>query len=223
MADFIFMLTRGDRTVEDCLELVDELGGLGIGHIGFKDVGVDAHTLRRLKARIDALGAVSYLEVVSGSEADCVRAARLARELGVDRLMGGQAVAPTLAALAGSPTRYLPFPGRPAGHPTRLGGGPELIAADCRRFEAAGCAGVDLLAYRATECAPLALVRAARAATRGCLVVAGSVDCPERIAELRAAGVDAFTMGSAVFDGSFSPRKGSVRARLRDVLQAASG
>ena len=39
MVDFIFMLTRKDRTVEDCLEIVDLIQPLGIEHIGFKDIG----------------------------------------------------------------------------------------------------------------------------------------------------------------------------------------
>jgi hypothetical protein len=117
---------------------------------------------------------------------------------------------------------YYPFPGRPDGHPTRLGGVPETITADCRRFAALGCAGVDLLAYRATEADPLALVRAARAATPGEVIVAGSVNTPARIRALREAGADAFTIGSAAFDGSFSPRKGLLRSQLLDVLAACA-
>ena len=35
------MLTRDDRTVTDCLEVLDTIEDLGITHIGFKDVGVD--------------------------------------------------------------------------------------------------------------------------------------------------------------------------------------
>jgi len=38
---------------------------------------------------------------------------------------------------------------------------------------------------------------------------------------LAAAGADAFTVGSAVFDGSFSPHVGSLRSQLRAVLEAA--
>ena len=34
------------------------------------------------------------------------------------------------------------------------------------------------------------------------------------------AGADAFTVGSAVFDGSFSPHVGSLRSQLRAVLDA---
>jgi pentose-5-phosphate-3-epimerase len=84
-----------------------------------------------------------------------------------------------------------------------------------------GCGGVDLLAYRATEADPLDLVRAARAAwPGGKLIVAGSVNSTQRIHALAAAGADAFTIGSAVFEGAFSPAKGSLRAQIVDVLEA---
>jgi phosphoribosylformimino-5-aminoimidazole carboxamide ribonucleotide (ProFAR) isomerase len=81
---------------------------------------------------------------------------------------------------------------------------------------------VDLLAYRATEAEPLELVRAARRGMSGYLVVAGSVDSVEQIEALKAAGADAFTIGSAIFNGSFSPRRGLLTNQLRDVLAACS-
>ena len=43
--DFIFMLTRQDQTVLDALEVLREIRGLALGHVGFKDVGVDKATL----------------------------------------------------------------------------------------------------------------------------------------------------------------------------------
>ena len=220
MIDFIFMFTRQDQTVEDCLETFEAIEGVGVGHLGFKDVGVDRETLRELNRRIKASGAVSYMEVVSTTPEDCLTSARTAVDIGVDRLLGGTQVAEILALLNGSGIEYLPFPGRPEGHPTRLGGTPQSVAEDCRRFADQGCAGVDLLAYRATEADPLDLVRAARGATEGTLVVAGSVDSPARIKDLEAAGADAFTIGSAAFDGSFSPRKGLLASQLSDILAA---
>ncbi len=216
------MLTRDDQTVEDCLEVYDMIESSGVRHVGFKDLGVARDTLDRLNARIKASGATSYMEVVSTTEEACLKSARTAVEIGVDRLLGGANVEPMLALLEGSGISYYPFPGRPEGHPTRLHGTAEDVAADCRRVEALGCAGVDLLAYRAVDADPLDLVRAARGALEGELIVAGSVDTPERIRALAAAGADAFTIGTAAFDGSFSPRKGSLRAQLRDIL-AASG
>lgn len=214
------MFTRDDQTVEDCLEVFDAIRGVGVTHLGFKDVGVDARTLARLNERIKKVGGVSHMEVVSTTAEACLRSARAAVEIGVDRLLGGTEVERTLDLLAGSAVAYYPFPGRPEGHPTRLGGSPADVAADCARFAGLGCAGVDLLAYRATEADPLDLVRAARRATPGSLVVAGSVNTPARIRALREAGADAFTIGSAAFDGSFSPRKGLLQSQLRDILSA---
>jgi len=214
------MLTRSDQTVPDCLDVLDEIAPLGLTHLGFKDVGVSPEVLGELARRIKAMGATSYMEVVSTSREACLRSARVAREIGVDRLLGGTQVDEVLEILAGSATAYLPFPGRPHDHPTKLGGTPEQVEDDCRRFAARGCAGVDLLAYRATEADPLALVRAARRGTPGTLLVAGSVHDADQIRALAGAGADAFTIGSAAFDGSFAPRMGSLRSQLRAVLDA---
>jgi uncharacterized protein related to proFAR isomerase len=218
--ELVFMLTRADRTIPDCLDVIDDIRPLGLRHVGFKDVGVEPDVLRALAARIEATGATSYMEIVSTSRDACLAAARLARELGVDRLLGGTAVDEVLAILAGSSVAYLPFPGRPFDHPTKLAGTCEVVEADCRRFAERGCAGVDLLAYRATEADPIELVRAARRATPGVLLVAGGVRSPEQIRALAAAGADAFTVGSAIFDGSFAPTQGSIRSQLRAVLDA---
>ena len=221
--DFVFMLTRADRTVADGLAVLDDIAALGLRHIGFKDVGIEPEAAHALHRRIKQLGATSYLEVVSTTPEACLRSARLARELGVDRLLGGTQVEEVLAILAGSDVAYLPFPGRPFGHPTRLGGSAESVADDCARFRRLGAAGVDLLAYRATEADPIALVRAARGALDGgFLLVAGGVGNPERIRALAAAGADAFTVGSAIFDGSFAPHHGSVRSQVKAVLDACA-
>ena len=214
------MLTRSDQTVPDCLEVLDEILPLGLTHIGFKDVGVPPDVLGELNRRIKGAGATSYMEVVSTSSEASLRSARVAREVGVDRLLGGTQVEEVLAILAGSAVQYLPFPGRPFDHPTKLGGTAAQVEADCRRFQDMGCAGVDLLAYRATEADPLDLVRAARRGIRGTLLVAGSVQGAAQIQALAAAGADAFTIGSAAFDGSFAPRMGSLRSQLRAVLDA---
>ena len=52
--------------------------------------------------------------------------------------------------------------------------------------------------------------------------MAGSVSTAEQIRALKHAGADAFTIGSAVFDGSFSPTKGSTLSQLEDVLQTCA-
>ena len=108
--DFVFMLTRKDRTILDCLDVFGEIGALGLRHVGFKDIGADFATLRKLTSEIRSTGAVSYLEVVSTSDDACLRSARAAVELGVDRLLGGTNVESVLAVTQGSGVSYFPFP-----------------------------------------------------------------------------------------------------------------
>jgi hypothetical protein len=224
--DFIFMLTRQDRTIADCLELFDLIRPAGLKHIGFKDIGVPPDKLAALHAAIRSSGATTYMEVVSTTPEACLHSARVAAELGVDRLLGGTDVAAVQKVLEGSKTRYYPFPGFPRGHPTKLAGKPEDVEAQCRAFIEQGCAGADLLAYRATEADPLALVRAARKGLGDAtLIVAGSVHSAAQIRALAGAGADAFTIGSAVFDGSYAPESGSVLtqlARVQDDCAAAA-
>ncbi len=217
--DFIFMLTRNDRTVVDCLEVLESIAPLGLKHIGFKDVGVPTKTLKALTTAIKEMGATSYLEVVSETPEACLNSARVGGELGIDCLLGGTAAVDILSILKGTQTLYYPFPGRPSGHPTKLGGTPADIEADCRKFLDAGCAGVDLLAYRATDADPLELVKAAR---RGLgtnrLIVAGSIASRNRIRDIAEAGADAFTIGSAVLDGSYNLTKGLLQSQIANVL-----
>lgn len=215
------MLTRHDRTIDDGHAVLDEILPLGVRHIGFKDVGADFDTLDALNSKIKTAGATSYLEVVStGSEAS-LESVRGAMQIGVDRLLGGTLVKEILAMLGGSAPAYFPFPGSPRGHPTRLFGSADEIRDDCRKFMAAGCAGADLLAFRSEETDAMELVHAAREGLgKGHLIVAGSVNSPERIHALAKAGADAFTMGSAIFERTFSPDKKKLREQIADVLAA---
>lgn len=221
--DFIFMLTSQDRTVPDCLNILASLAPLGLLHIGFKDIGVDTPTLRALNAGIKAQGATSYLEVVATSPAAALASARIGVDIGVDRLLGGTLVSETLAILRGTPIAYYPFPGIPIGHPTQLDGDDALIEAHSAAFIAQGCAGVDLLAYRARQADPLSLTRAARRGlgAKGRLICAGGVDSPARIQALAEAGADGFTIGSAAFDHSFAPHQGGLHAQLSAILACA--
>jgi hypothetical protein len=222
--DFIFMLTRDDQTVKDCLELFEGILPVGLTHVGFKDVGVDKTTLKSLTDAINDAGAVSYMEVVSTSNEAAIESARNAVELGVQRLLGGTQVREIAEIVKGTSTSYYPFPGSPQGHPTRLGGNEADVEAHCRGFMQKGCAGCDILAYRATEAEPVALVRAARRGLGdGYLIVAGSVNTVDRINEIAAAGADAFTIGTAIFDGSYAPRMGTIQSQLKAVLEDCEG
>jgi hypothetical protein len=219
--DFVFMLTRNDATVVNALDLIEIARPLGLRHIGFKDVGAEASMLRLLTVAIREAGASPWMEVVATTREAELRSIALARDLGVDLLMGGVHVEEGLRILEGSATRYLPFAGKPSGHPTRLGGSAPEVEAQCRAFATKGCAGVDILAYRATDAEPLDLIAACRRGfgEKGAVVVAGSVNSAERVSAIRAAGADAFTIGTAAIDASYAPGAGPLAAQLRAVLE----
>ena len=218
--DFIMMLTRSDRTVGNAVELVDEVLGLGVRHVGFKDIGATREAMEAIVGRIRAAGATSYLEVVSTSADTIGMSLSTGRALGVDRILGGTDLTAARTAL-GNLSGYYPFPGRPVGHPTRLEGDARLVEEHCRAAMQAGCGGVDLLAYRATSADPLDLVRASRKAIGGgYLIVAGSVNSRAQIRALADAGADAFTIGSAVLDGSFAPGGAALAHQIESVLDA---
>jgi thiamine monophosphate synthase len=220
--DFIFMLTSHDRTVADAEDVIEAACDLGVTHIGFKDVGVPTAVMQALVRRIRARGAVAYLEVVSTTPEAVLRSLEVARDLEIGRVLGGTDL-DAAERILGDLSGYYPFPGRPLGHPTRLEGSAELVAGHCGAARARGCGGVDLLAYRATEADPLDLVRAARAALQGGrLIVAGSIGNNRQIDALGQAGVDAFTIGSAVFERTFSPANGSLRGQIEDILAACA-
>ena len=216
---FIFMLTYRDTTVPNCLEVLQEVLPLGLRHIGFKDLGVSYETLAELNRTIRGAGITSYMEVVSETPEACLQSAHVAAELGVDRLLGGTEIGAITPVLSGTGITYFPFPGYPVDHPTRLKGNAEDIARHCRDFMAQGAGGVDLLAYRATDADPIDLVNAARGAlTDGDLIAAGSIADPDQIRRLEDAGVDGFTVGTAVFEGVFAPVRGGLAAQVQAVL-----
>jgi hypothetical protein len=218
--DFIFMLTRDDRTIGDAEDVVDAAAELGVRHIGVKDVGVPRATLERVVERIRARQGVCYFEVVSTTPEDVDASLATGAALGVDCILGGTDLDAARRAL-GSLDRYFPFPGRPVGHPTRLRGSAGDVERDARAAGERGCGGIDLLAYRATEADPLTLVRAARRGIgAGRLIVAGSVRSVGQIHAVAAAGADAFTIGSAVFDRAFVPAEDSLRGQIVDILAA---
>src|SRR5258708_1295906 len=118
------MMTSGDRTVGDCLAVLDDVADLGLRHIGFKDVGVEPEVLGTLQHRIKLAGATSYLEVVSLTADSTRHSARVARRLGVDRVLGGGDPAVVLEEIGGSGVGDFPFAGRPGGPPPPALGSP---------------------------------------------------------------------------------------------------
>ncbi|MCP4565383.1 MAG: 4-hydroxythreonine-4-phosphate dehydrogenase [Bosea sp.] len=215
--DFIFMLTRHDRTVPEAAGHVATALAAGVRHIGFKDVGLPFPALRELGRLIKAGGASSYLEVVSLDRASEIMSVRAALDLGVDHLLGGTHVDDVLPLLRDSGIRYYPFPGEIAGHPSVLNGSVDEIAASARALAGRdGVDGLDLLAYRSGVDVP-ALMTAVCAATDKPVIVAGSIDRPEQIEAVRLAGAAGFTIGTSALEGRFPARGAALDAQLAAI------
>ena len=220
--DFIFMLTRSDRTVADAERALDIAVAAGVRHIGFKDVGAPRGVLHRLARRIAEAGATSYLEVVSLDAESEERSAAMAAEIGVRRLLGGCRPDRVLPAIDGAAIEYYPFPGAIVGHPSKLEGAVhEIVASADSHCARPRVAGLDLLAWRWSGDGA-ALLAAVCAATRKPVIVAGSITSPARIAAARAAGAAAFTIGTAALDGAFPGAASDLASQLAAIMAATA-
>lgn len=200
MSSFIFMLTLHDRTVDDALDLIEEMQDAPVDYVGFKDVGLPFDVLRKLADKIRASGRTTVLEMVSEQEEDELRSARAAVDLGVDYLLGGVRPDKVLPIIRDTSLRYCPFPGKITGHPSRLGGTVGDIVQHARTLAAMpGVYGLDLLAYRYGRSSDVErLLREVVEAVSVPVIAAGSIDSDDRIRTVARTGAWGFTIGSAI-------------------------
>ncbi|KXV03090.1 4-hydroxythreonine-4-phosphate dehydrogenase [Gluconobacter potus] len=202
--EFIFMLTRHDRTVENAADLVETARVAGVRHIGFKDIGLPFAELQTLTSTIRGAGAKTYLEVVSLDRDSELRSIQAGIALGVDYLLGGTHVDEALKLLKDTPIRYYPFPGRISGHPSLLEGTEtEIVRSAVDLVGRPGVHGLDLLAYRFVGNVPKLIRQVCAAVSNKPVIVAGSLDRTERIRATASAGAAGFTVGTALLDGAF--------------------
>lgn len=202
--ELIVMLTHHDETVQDAMELFERTKDYPITHWGFKDVGLLPQEMQVLATAMKEAGKTTFLEVVSLSEEDGLRGARLAVDSGFDILMGTVFYPSIGDYLKEKPIRYYPFPGYVHGHPSILEGTIEEIVAHACELESYGVHGLDLLTYRYTGNAASLLSQLVQA-THIPVVSAGSIASYERIIEVWDSGAWGFTIGSAFFEKKFVP------------------
>lgn len=219
MSEFIFMLTRDDKTIPDARTVYASVADTGISHVGCKDLGLDRDELAALMQDIRANGHTSYLEVVSETEEATLQSARVAAEIGPDYLIGGTLIEPVQEILAGTQIKFCPYVGQIIDHPCLLRGTIDEIAEDTRRAQELGVDGINLLAYRYDGDVG-ALMEAVVGATTLPVIAAGSVDSAERIEALSSRGIWAFTIGTAALDGVLVPGA-PLSEQLTYILDAA--
>jgi hypothetical protein len=210
--ELIVMLTYNDKTVENALDLFDQMKETPVSHWGFKDVGLPPQEMKKVVDSMNAAGKTTYLEVVSLTEEEGLAGAKLAAECGFDILMGTVFFDSINEYLKDKPVKYYPFPGHVHSHPSILDGTVEEIVQHTRDMVVKGVDGLDLLTYRYTGDAP-ALLKEVVAATQLPIVSAGSIDSYDRIAEVRDTGAWGYTIGTAFFEKKFIP-DGSFRDNM---------
>jgi len=198
----IVMLTLHDQTVKAALDLFEELKNAPATHWGFKDVGLPTEEMQRLVRRMKVAGKTTYLEVVSLSEAEGLKGARMAFDLGFDVLMGTVFHDSIHDYLKDKPLKYYPFLGHVHSHPSILDGGIEKIADHARYLESKRVDGMDLLAYRYTGDAARLLKEVVHA-TKLPIISAGSIESFDQIREVWRSGAWGFTIGTAFFTKRF--------------------
>lgn len=222
MIEFVFMLTKDDRTVADPLDVYAQARGCGLRYVGFKDVGATVADLRAVCGRAHDDGLEVMLEVVSTSREDELASIAAAKKIGVDWVLGGTHPADGLRVLDGADVRFCPFPGTVVGHPSVLLGDIDEIAQSARAITALdGVYGLDLLAYRHRSADAAELTAAVVRAAAGPVIAAGSVASVGQIKALEAAGAWGFTIGGAIFDGRL-PGGPSIAGQIRQVLAACT-
>ena len=202
--ELIVMLTYNDKTVENALDLFNEMKDTPVTHWGFKDLGLSPEKMQKVVDSMNAAGKTTYLEVVSLTEKEGLSGAKLAVECGFDILMGTVFFDSINDYLKDKPVKYYPFPGHVHSHPSILDGTIEEIVQHARDMESKGVDGMDLLTYRYTGDAPTLLKEVVKA-TSVPIVSAGSIDAYDRIAEVRDTGAWGFTIGTAFFEKKFIP------------------
>jgi len=222
LAEFIFMLTKNDATVQDALDVYEQVRGTDLRWIGFKDIGVSVETQKMLAGRMHADGRTVVLEIVSTDATAELSSVRAGIEIGADVIMGGTNPDAAIPLLVGTAVRYFPFPGRVVDHPSILEGSIEEIAASAAALTARpGVGGLDLLAYRHRTADIPSLMRAVVSASSGPVVVAGSIDTVAQIETVAGCGAWGFTIGGAVFDRLLVPGA-SLQQQVEAALRAAS-
>ncbi len=217
MSELIVMLTHNDVTVPNALEVFTSCRDLPVKYWGFKDHGLEPAAMKQLVDVMKANGKTTFLEVVSYTEEECMRGARLGVECGFDYLLGTLYFDSVYEYVKKTDLKYCPFVGKVSQTPSILEGTVEEMLAQEAAFADKGIYGTDLLGYRYTGenvdefCA--AFVKGAKHPV--CL--AGSIGSEERIEKVKKMNPWTFTMGSALFAKNFV-KNGTFRENLEYVI-----
>ena len=214
----IVMLTHNDVTVPDAKEIFLANQDLPVTNWGFKDVGLEPAAMKELCGLMKEAGKTTFLEVVTYTEEECMRGAKLAVECGFDCLLGTIFYDSVAEYVKTTNLKYYPFVGNVSQSPSILEGSVDLMLAQEKEYVSKGAVGVDLLGYRYVGGDPNVLSAAYIKAAGSPTVLAGSIGSEERMKLVKQMDPAYFTMGSALFTKNFV-KDGSFRDNLEAVVK----
>lgn len=213
----IVMLTRNDVTVKNAMEVFESCKDLPVKNWGFKDVGLPPEEMKALCTRMKTSGKTTFLEVVSYSEPECMRGAKLAVDCGFDHLMGTIFYESVNDYIKTTNLKYMPFVGEVSKSPSILKGTCKGMLEQEAKYKSAGAFGTDLLGYRYVDADPEVLSSEFLSKCQLPCVLAGSIGSDERLDIVRGMNPWGFTMGSALFNKNFV-KNGTFRENLEHVV-----
>lgn len=217
MSELIVMLTNNDVTVPNAFETFEECKDLPVRYWGFKDHGMVPEKMKELAQEMKAAGKTTFLEVVSYSEEECMRGAKLAVECGFDYLIGTIFYDSVFEYIKTTDLKYCPFAGDVSQNPSILKGTAQSMLDQEAMFAEKGCAGTDLLGYRYVDGDATELSREYIAKAKKPVILAGSIGSDQRVADVLEMNPWTFTMGSALFNKNFV-KEGTFRENLEYVI-----
>ncbi len=198
----IVMLTSNDRTVENAHEIFRQCKNSKADIWGIKEKGLPKEQMKNLFSYMKECGKSTVLEVVAYKEQDCMKGAEMAVLCGCDILMGTVFYDSVNSYCKKNGLKYMPYVGQVEGRPSVLNGSPEKIIEDAKRYLEQGVYGISLLGYRYVGNAEK-MMDEFLSKINSPVCVAGSIDCYEKLDNIKRTAPWAFTIGSAFFQKRF--------------------
>ncbi len=200
MPELITMLTHNDVTAPNSIELFMGAKDAPCNYWGFKDIGISEDEMKRLVDAMKENGNTVFMESLAYSEKNTMESLELASRCGVEYVLGATYYENAAAFASAYHIRFSPFIGlRNSG---RLYGDIEELVFYAKERVKHDVFGINISAYRYEgDCGEL--IQRVVAAVDKPVSVAGSVDCFEKLASIKASGCWAFTVGGALFEHKF--------------------
>ncbi|HIW20411.1 MAG TPA: hypothetical protein H9887_00075 [Candidatus Dorea intestinavium] len=200
--NLIVMLTFNDLTVENAYDVFEKCKSSKAKYWGFKEKPLPTEQMKALYSYMKACGKTTILEVVAYTEEEGLKGAQTAIDCGCDILMGTTYCDSINDLCKKNNLKYMPFVGDITGRPSILRGDVEDMIAYAKDCLKKGVFGFDLLGYRYVG-DPYELNKRFVESVDAPVCIAGSIDCYNRLDEIKTAAPWSFTIGSAFFENKF--------------------